>query len=178
MTKQELRALVRQRKAEMTAEQRRQWSSAVCSHVLRLPQWQEARVVMLYCALPDEVDVSALIAQAWREGKQVLLPKVTGEAEMEARAVGPDTSFSTGAFGISEPTGSAFQDFSSLDLVIVPGMAFDISGNRLGRGKGYYDRFLSGAPHACKLGVCFPYQLVEVVPTGCHDCRMDTVVFQ
>lgn len=178
MTKQELRALMRQRKKEMTAEQRLQWSSSVCNHVLRLPLWQEARVVMLYSALPDEVDVSLLIEKAWQEGKHVLLPKVTGDAEMEVQTVGPDTPFAAGAFGINEPIGRKFQDFSAIDLAIVPGMAFDFRGNRLGRGKGYYDRFLPSLTHAFMLAVCFPYQHVEAVPADSHDCRMDAVVFQ
>lgn len=87
---------------------------------------------MLYSALPDEVDVSLLIEKAWQEGKHVLLPKVTGDAEMEIQTVGPDTPFAAGAFGINEPMGSTFQDYSSIDLAIVPGMAFDFRGNRLG----------------------------------------------
>lgn len=169
---------MRRLKAEMTSEQRLQWSSSVCRHVLSLPQWQAARVVMLYNALPDEVDVSALIKQAWEEGKQVLLPKVTGDAEMEVQLVGPNTPFCTGAFGITEPMGRKFQDFSAIDLAIVPGMAFDVRGNRLGRGKGYYDRFLPALTRACKLGVCFPYQYLKEIPTESTDCRMDAAVFQ
>lgn len=178
MNKQELRARMRQLKKEMTAEQRLQWSSSACDRIVRLPQWREARVVMLYSALPDEVDVSALIKQAWQEGKHVLLPKVTGDAEMEVQTVGPDTPFTAGAFGISEPMGVKFQDFSAIDLAIVPGMAFDVRGNRLGRGKGYYDRFLPLLARAYRLGVCFPFQYLEEVPAESTDCRMDSVVFQ
>lgn len=169
---------MRRLKAEMTAEQRAVLSSAICDSVLRLPLWQKARVVMLYSALPDEVDVAALIEKAWQEGKQVLLPKVTGETTMEVQSVGPDTPFFAGAFGISEPMGRKFQDLLSIDLVVVPGMAFDGRGNRLGRGKGYYDRFLPALTRAYKLGVCFPYQLVDAVPSDPHDCRMDAVTFQ
>lgn len=178
MTKKELRACMRRLKAEMTAGQRASLSTGICNHVLRLPQWQAARIVMLYSALPDEVDVSALIRQAREDGKQVLLPKVVGKAEMEAQAVDPDTPFSAGAFGISEPMGSRFPDYSLIDLAIVPGMAFDIRGCRLGRGKGYYDRFLPALTRAFRLGVCFPYQFVESVPAESTDCRMDATVFQ
>lgn len=169
---------MRRLKAKMTAAQRAEHSARLCGHVLCLPQWQEARVVMLYNALPDEVDLTILMKHVWKEKKRVLLPKVVNEAEMEVRMVNPDTPFTTGAYGIDEPDGSTFHDFLSIDLVLVPGMAFDGRGHRLGRGKGYYDRFLSRLPRAFKLGVCFPYQLLEAVPTDSFDCQVDSVLFQ
>ncbi|MDE6159121.1 MAG: 5-formyltetrahydrofolate cyclo-ligase [Bacteroidaceae bacterium] len=178
ITKEELRVRMRRLKAKMPAAQRAELSARLCGHVLRLPQWQEARVVMLYNALPDEVDLTILMKHAWKEKKRVLLPKVMNEAEMEVRTVNPDTPFTTGAYGIDEPHGSTFHDFLSIDLVLVPGMAFDRRGHRLGRGKGYYDRFLSRLPHAFKLGVCFSYQFLETVPTDSFDCQVDSVLFQ
>lgn len=82
-----------------------------------------------------------------------------------------------GAFGIMEPCGEVFADYQAIDLAIIPGMAFDRQGNRLGRGKGYYDRFLPLLlPYIYIIGVCFPFQLLDDIPTEEHDIKMDTVL--
>ena len=83
-----------------------------------------------------------------------------------------------GAYGIEEPTGALFTDYATIDLVIVPGVAFDRDGNRLGRGKGYYDRLLPRIPSAYKVGICFPFQIVEEVPAEPFDIRMDEIITQ
>ena len=81
-----------------------------------------------------------------------------------------------GAFGILEPTGKLFTDYEKIDVVVVPGMAFDKEGHRLGRGKGYYDRFLAKIRNTYKIGLCFPWQLVDNVPTDEHDILMDEIM--
>ena len=81
-----------------------------------------------------------------------------------------------GAFGILEPTGKLFTDYKKIDVAVVPGMAFDKEGRRLGRGKGYYDRFLRLLPNTYKIGICFSWQLVDHVPTDEHDILMDQVL--
>ena len=83
-----------------------------------------------------------------------------------------------GAFGIMEPCGELFTDYEAIDVAIIPGMAFDRHGNRLGRGKGYYDRFLPLLPtRVFKIGVCFPFQLLDDIPMEEHDIKMDVVFF-
>ena len=72
--------------------------------------------------------------------------------------------------------GEQFTDYDKIDLALVPGMAFDAAGHRLGRGKGYYDRFLGEHPHIYKIGVCFPFQRVAEVPSEAHDVVMDEVI--
>ena len=79
---------------------------------------------------------------------------------------------------MEEPTGALFTDYATIDLVIVPGVAFDRDGNRLGRGKGYYDRLLPRIPSAYKVGICFPFQIVEEVPAEPFDIRMDEIITQ
>lgn len=86
-----------------------------------------------------------------------------------------------GAYGIMEPEGPAFTAYDDIDLIIIPGVAFDVKHNRLGRGKGYYDRFLQQMQqmrqtHAYKIGVCFPQQLVDSIPVTAYDIPMDEVV--
>lgn len=80
------------------------------------------------------------------------------------------------SYGIEEPVGEAFTDYTSIDLIIVPGVAFDCKGNRLGRGKGFYDRLLPQISSAYKVGICFPYQLVKEVPAEVFDIRMDEII--
>ncbi len=136
----------------------------------------EAQTVMLYCSLPDEVDTHGLIDTLYGEGKTVVLPVVTGESEMELRVYHGADSLRRGAFDILEPVGERFTDYESIDLAVIPGMAFDDSGHRLGRGKGYYDRFLVNLPHCYKIGMCFDFQRVEHVPCESTDIAVDEVI--
>ena len=139
------------------------------------PQWQAARTVLLYHSLPDEVDTHDFIRR-WSRSKRILLPVVRG-TDLELRLYAGDSCLAQGAFHINEPTGEAFTDYTAIDLAVVPGVAFDRLGNRLGRGKGYYDRLLPRLPATCpKIGLCFPCQLLDRIPSEAHDVRMDAVV--
>ena len=171
---------------------RQQMRAAKEQHASQLTQWSketverlksrlgESRVVMAYWPLPDEVDIRPLIDWLIVEGKTVLLPKVVDDETMELRRYTSLAELAEGAFHILEPVGEAFTDYETIDVALVPGMAFDAAGHRLGRGKGYYDRFLSShlVPRASHLapriiGVCFPFQRVPLVPISPHDVSMD-----
>lgn len=129
--------------------------------------------MLLYHSLKDEVQTHAFI-EKWRERKRVVLPVVVGE-ELELRLyTGPD-DLAIGSYGIAEPTGKPFTNYTSIDLAVVPGVAFDAAGHRLGRGKGYYDKLLPHIP-ATKAGICFPFQLVEEVPAEPFDICMNVVI--
>lgn len=108
----------------------------------------------------------------------MLLPRVTNDTDMELRRYTGTDDLQKGAFGIMEPIGAVFTDYATIDVAVVPGMAFDRDGHRLGRGKGYYDRFLARIPHVYKIGLCFAWQLVDCVPTDANDIMMDCVVSQ
>ena len=125
------------------------------------PAFRAASIVLLYYSLKDEVDTHEFVRK-WSREKLVLLPVVKGE-ELE------------GAYGYGEPTGELFTDYAAIDFAVIPGVAFDATGNRLGRGKGYYDRLLPRLT-AFKAGICFPFQLVEEVPAEPFDIRMDTII--
>ena len=137
------------------------------------PAFRAASIVLLYYSLKDEVDTHEFVRK-WSREKLVLLPVVKGE-ELEPRvSTGPE-DLATGAYGIGEPTGELFTDYAAIDFAVIPGVAFDATGNRLGRGKGYYDRLLPRLT-AFKAGICFPFQLVEEVPAEPFDIRMDTII--
>ena len=140
------------------------------------PSTLHPHIVLAYWPLPDEVDIRPLIRQLVEAGTTVLLPRVTGEETMELRRYTSAADLQEGAFHIMEPVGEVFADYRQIDLALIPGMAFDAAGRRLGRGRGYYDRFLSLCPYIYKIGVCFPFQRVPLVPAADHDIVMDEVL--
>ena len=108
------------------------------SHAL----FRAAHTVLLYSSLPDEVDTHTFIRR-WEGRKRILLPVVVSDSELELRVYTGSSNMRRGAFNIDEPAGAAFTDYGSIDLAVIPGVAFDRHGNRLGRGRGYYDRLLA-----------------------------------
>ena len=175
--KKELRKEIRARKRDIPVDELREMSRLACERLLADKRLGDASTVMMYYPLGDEVDVTPVIERLWDEGKTVVLPQVTGEAEMVLRKYTGDDDLREGAFGIMEPCGELFTDYEAIDVAIIPGMAFDRRGNRLGRGKGYYDRFLPLLPtRVYKIGVCFPFQLLDLIPMEEHDISMDTIL--
>ncbi len=152
-------------------------STEITNRVLALASWQEAGTLLLYYPLADEVDVRPLIKDAYKNGKKVLLPVVKGE-ELELHLYEGESSLREGAFGIMEPTGPLFapENYGEIELAIIPGMAFDGAGHRLGRGKGYYDRLLPQLKTAELKGICFPFQFLDDVPAEAHDIAVQEVI--
>ena len=126
--------------------------------------------------LDDELFTHGFV-QRWADRKTLLLPKVQGDSLTLHRYI-DSRSLGQGAFGIMEPCTPQFTNCSAVDLVIVPGLAFDAEGNRLGRGRGYYDRLFAELlpPSVYKVGVCYPFQMVPQVPTEPTDITMDEVI--
>lgn len=174
-SKANLRKAVKAAVRLLTSEEKAAASVLQLSLLEQHPRFRKAQTVLLYCSLPDEVDTHAFLTR-WGGKKRLLLPVVDGK-DMFLRCFTSEADLRSGAFGIDEPIGEPFSALSEIDLVIVPGQAFDLAGHRLGRGKGYYDRFLMHpALHAYKLGLCLPCQLVEEVPTEDYDVVMDEVI--
>ena len=171
--KSSLRRHIRSLKAATPPDEREAASCALCQHIADHPRFIAAHTILLYYPLPDEVDVRPLL-QHFRD-KQFLLPAVVGD-DLELRAYRGKDSLRRGAFGILEPTGDAFTDYDSIQLAIVPGVAFTPDGRRLGRGRGYYDRLLPHLTRAYKLGVCWSFQLLDDIPAEPHDSLMDSVI--
>ena len=117
-------------------------SFPVVMRLLSHPRIKTANTVMLYYSLPDEVDTHTLVDSLLMSGKHILLPRVTGEGTMELRRYTGPSDLAQGAYNIMEPTGEVFDNYTDINLAVIPGVAFDKDGNRMGRGKGYYDRLL------------------------------------
>lgn len=174
--KQQLRQTIRQRKQQYPLEQRQIWSKEIEQTLLSHPRMKTARVVMLYYALPDEVDTRHLVDTLLKEGKTVILPKCVDKVHIEPRQYTGPEDLAEGIYNLFEPVGQPYRDLDSIELIIVPGMSFDAQGHRLGRGRGYYDRFLAQVPQAYKIGVCFDFQRVDQVPADDNDWVMDEVI--
>lgn len=178
MNKNELRKYIREQKRHFTQPQLDEMSLRIMSSILLHPRVLEADTILMYHSLPDEVNTHSALDQLLAMGKKVLLPKVISDTEMTIHEyTGPDSLQPSEPYGILEPTTPELSILNlQLSIVIVPGMAFDRQGHRLGRGKGYYDRFLSRVPNIYKIGVCFPFQMLESIPSESTDVVMDEVI--
>ena len=136
------------------------------------PSFQKAERVMLYASLPDEVQTLDFLTE-WKSKKAIILPTVVGD-DIIPVALKNDSRMVEGDFHILEPEEKPYD--GALDLIVVPGMAFDPNGHRLGRGKGYYDRFLTKYPDVKTIGICFDFQFLPEIPTEPHDKIIDEVI--
>lgn len=163
-----IKALKKQHSKEQLAEQ----SERIMAKLELHPDFAKAQKIMLYNALPDEVQTQAFL-EKWHLRKQIVLPTVVGDDIIPVEYAA-NTDFAVGDFNILEPQNEPYT--GKFDLIIVPGVAFDRSGNRLGRGRGYYDRFLSQHLSVKRIGICFDFQLVDEVPSEPFDIKMDEVI--
>jgi 5-formyltetrahydrofolate cyclo-ligase len=153
-------------------------SAQLCARVKEQPFWNNAASVLFFAPLPDEPDVWPLLEKTAAKGKIAALPCfVAADRSYAARRIqNPRGEIVLGQFGIREPKSCcAEMDLRRLDLILVPGVAFDLSGRRLGRGRGFYDRLLVETP-GLKCGVAFEEQIAGEAPAGAHDQRMDFIL--
>ncbi|MBI1840317.1 MAG: 5-formyltetrahydrofolate cyclo-ligase [Verrucomicrobia bacterium] len=156
------------------ALERLEASHALCERILRSGIWSSARVILAFSPLPREPDIRPLLAAALREGKTLGLPRLASDAEVyaPARVRSLEGDLAPGAHGILEPRPECEpMPTNPLDLVLVPGVGFDLGLGRLGRGLGHYDRMLAGAT-GIRCGVAFDWQVAASVPLEPHDVRM------
>ncbi len=172
--KQALRKQVCAALKRIRPEQRVAASARARALLERQALWQAARSVLFFASLAEELDVWPLLASALAAGKQVALPRFVAATRSYETCwiLNLETDVQAGHFGIREPRSHCARVSSGrLDLILVPGVAFDLHGRRLGRGKGYYDQLL-GALHGITCGVAFEEQIVDEVPLEPHDMRL------
>ncbi len=174
MLRSEIRGVLK----NLSFEKRDMASAKVRALLLQQPLWNTSAAIVFFAPLPNEVDVWPLLAEALAIGKIVALPRFDSQRQRYAacRVQNLRREIVTGQFGIREPTASCIEiPLTDLDLVLVPGVAFDLGGCRLGRGKGFYDRLLAGV-RGIKCGVAFDEQIVKEVPAETLDVRMDFIL--
>ena len=180
-TKQELRKAILESILKQKEDESSFKSRVIREKFLALPVFRKAKTILFYASIKGEVDTFAMIKEALALGKKVLLPVVKKEEErIVPVALTSLNGLTRGAYGIPEPavSGATEEALNKIDLVVVPGVAFDRKNNRLGRGAGYYDRFLSELPATTpRIGLAFDVQIVDVLPgLESHDQPVTQVI--
>ncbi len=168
--KQSLRAEARRFLVGLDSERKQAASQKILSHLRSWDAWVAARTVCAFTALPSEPNVLV----PWPDGKKIILPRVVG-SQVRLHLVDNSEVLIAGSFGILEPAPNAPVAMAKADIILVPGLAFDRSGARLGRGGGYYDRLLTDF-EVLRVGVCFEESVLERIPVEPHDARMDFLI--
>ena len=179
MDKAQLRTQFRKILLGMSLEERVEKSRKACQNLMRTEQFADVVTVMAFLSLPHEVDTSEAILCAWQLGKTVAAPKISWQQRhmipVELKSL--DTGFSTEIGELRNPVKGVPIPFEEIDMVITPGLGFDKSGNRLGRGGSYYDKFFTNKGlRAIKCGLAFAEQVVDHVTVTDHDVPVDMLV--
>ena len=176
MNKQELRKAIRTRKRAMTEEEIERRSRSLCQKFLESDAYRACRTLYGYLPYNQEVRTVPILAQALADGKQVAVPKVYGD-DMKFIVLTDLTQVSKGYAGIPEPIADEPVAEDETALVLMPGLAFDPQGHRIGYGGGFYDKFLSREPNHPTLALCYEFQMVEHLETEEFDIPVDTVIW-
>ncbi len=172
MNKEDIRLRIRTRKSLLDDNERRAAAQAVFDLLERTAAFMMSDRILLYHSLPDELSTVEFIDK-WNNRKQFYLPRVNGlNLEILPYA---KSRLHLGAFNIEEPDGDDTTSIDQIDMVVVPAVAYDRRGNRVGRGKGYYDRLLNDT-RAIKVGVAYDFQLVDEIDAETHDVAVDYVI--
>ena len=181
MTKGQLRTSMLHQLKQQREDARQKRSEAIRRKVFRLTAFRRATTVCCYVALPYEVQTWQMIEAMLLKRKRVVVPVVRPRTKrlQLSEVRDPATELAPGAFGVREPVRKAFRPVPAreLDLVLVPGLAFDRSGHRLGHGHGYFDRFLARIPKKTPtVGLAFGFQVLDHLPTTSHDFAVQTIL--
>ncbi len=177
--KRAVRAQVRRRAAALGPAERAARTRALCDHLLRASAFRDAVGLVGFVGRGHEPDTRPLLAAALEAGKRVFLPRVASKDPPALVFVEVETlaGLAPGAFGIDEPVGPPAAAIPAASLVLVPGLAFDRRGHRVGHGAGFYDRALAGPLAGCpRAGVCLAPFLFDEVPQGAHDVPVQAIV--
>ena len=177
--KSRLRQMVQLRLRQYSPEQRNEMSRRACAALANTSQFNDSAVIMMYLPLPHEVDTSTAILHAWQLGKTVVVPKIswTQRHMIPVQINSLETGFSTEVHGLRNPVTGVPIPLEEIGMVVAPGLGFDRSGNRLGRGGAYYDRFFdSPGLEAVRCGIAFASQLLDSVPVTENDRSLDMLV--
>lgn len=175
--KQAYRKQVRESIAAMDDASRGALSAKACARVASMGEFASAKTLLAYRPIKGECSPDALVALARAAGKRVAFPRCEDGGSLALYLAEGDEDFTTGAYGILEPDPARCRSVAigEIDIAVVPGMAFDVSCNRLGRGAGYYDRLLQGF-RGVKAGLAYQCQIFASLPADAHDVSMDFVV--
>lgn len=178
MDKRSLRRLMRERRSSLPATEREFLSDIIVRKLLSLPIYRCSSTVMAYASMSDEINLRGVFQDCFDAGKSLAIPLIVGQGEMLPVLLPDFDALEIADFGIATVKKDFRKviDAAKIDCIIVPGMAFDICGNRLGLGGGYYDRFLPRAVNAVKIALAYDFQLVDALPAEPHDSPVDIII--
>jgi 5-formyltetrahydrofolate cyclo-ligase len=179
MTKTELRTIALAKRNSLTQSQIQTWSSQICRKLVESSSFGEAKIVHIYNSIGSEVDTNKIIQVALIAGITVIVPEIGEDQNLKHWQVFQNTVYSQDKFGIQTPIANChlfeISNFQSTDLIIIPIVAFDSHNNRIGYGKGFYDRFLKQI-ECKKIGIAFNCQLVEDFEPDVWDIPLDQII--
>jgi 5-formyltetrahydrofolate cyclo-ligase len=174
--KPELRREMQAKRRALTADAVRDLSARMVAQLLALPELVGVRIVAVYAAMQNEIDPAAAVQALRARGVTIVYPRVARD-HLVFHVTSDPAAFAPSRLGVPEPTADLSQvALADVDLFLIPGLAFDRQGQRVGWGKGYYDHTLAAAPHATRVGLAYGFQIVTQVPTRPGDEAMDLVV--
>lgn len=174
MEKSEIRRKIKHLRMMLSDIEKAEAADEVFAQLEKTAAFMMADNILMYHSLPDELSTIRFLKK-WNGHKNFYLPRVNG-VDLEILPY-EETRLELGSFQIEEPTGNDITDVDDIELMVIPAVAFDRRGNRLGRGKGFYDRLLSSTK-ATKIGVGYEFQLFDEIPCEPHDIPMDMVITQ
>lgn len=176
MDKKLLRQMIRQRKRQMTEEQIVRASEMLAEKFYATQQYRQAKTIYGYLPYNQEVRTVPMLQRALDDGKKVAVPKVYGD-EMKFIYMTDLGLVEKSDMGIPEPVADGPEGDDPTALVLMPGLAFTVNGDRMGYGGGYYDKFLAAEPNHPTVALCYEFQIVESLPTRDHDIPVDAVLW-
>lgn len=174
MEKSDIRRKIKNLRMMLSEMEKASAAEEVFSQLEKTAAFMMADTVLMYHSLPDELSTHRFLKK-WHDRKRFFLPRVNG-VNLEILPY-EETRLELGSFQIEEPIGNDTADVDDIELMVIPAVAFDRKGNRLGRGKGFYDRLLANSK-ATKIGVGYEFQLLDSIPVEPHDVTMDMVITQ
>lgn len=172
--KKKIRKYYKEKRDHLSAEQVNSYSEDICKHVIQLQVFRKTEYIFAYYPLGNEADIRAIIEKAWSLGKRVAFPKVFGDM-MRFFEISDFSSLHSGTFGVMEPEEKNPVSWST-PLVLVPGVAFDLNGGRMGFGKGYYDKYLASIPTCITMGISYDFQITDELPMEPTDVALDYII--
>jgi len=175
--KEKLRKEIKEKRRKQSKEENRKKSKEIKERLFRLKEYRDAKTVLFYVSYNGEAFTHEIIKEALGNKKVVVPISNKEDKTLSLSVLGSWDDLELGSYDIFEPKKECIREISvdKIDLIIVPGVAFDLSGNRMGHGKGYYDKLL-GKTKAITVGLAFKFQLVENIPTELHDKPVDIII--
>lgn len=174
--KNELRKTVKQRLKQLSQNKKYTKSQQIFSQIESLPLFISANTILCYWTIQDEVITYDFI-EKWYKNKTILLPVIQNDMLILKQYTGKENMQPDPTYNIPEPCGKEFTNYKAIDMMIIPGLAFDKQNNRMGRGKGFYDKLLNNSQTAYSIGIAYSEQIFDNIPIEKHDKTLNRIIF-